>query len=393
MRRLLLGVVVFIVAGIVLSVVFRDSQGYVLVSFNGWQIQTSVLFAVAAVLLSVWLLAVVWKLLTAILFAPSAIRRFRARRRAKKARRSWHEGLAYYAEAHWARAETELEDHAEAHEAPGLHHLFAARAAQHQDKPEARDTYLSAAGQDETLSELAVDMTRAELQIAAGENEAAHKTLARLHNMAPKHPWGLRLYAEHALATEQYGVLARLLPDLGKAGTVSRTRLKTMHEAAAMDALAQPKDTGALSTAWRSLSKTDRANPRIAACYARCLSALGEENEAANVIRTTLKKTYDRDMVMIFGGLAPRDDNSQLADVETWIEKHGEQPELMLVAGRLCLARQLWGRARHYLDSEAAGRVGPQAALELGRLQERLNEADEARKSYRRGLEKAVYVT
>ena len=82
-----------------------------------------------------------------------------------------------------------------------------------------------------------------------------------------------------------------------------------------------------------------------------------EEDEAANVIRKTLKKTYDRDMVMIFGRLAPRDDNSQLADVEAWIEKHGEQPELMLVAGRLCLARQLWGRARHYLDSEAAARV------------------------------------
>ena len=65
----------------------------------------------------------------------------------------------------------------------------------------------------------------------------------------------------------------------------------------------------------------------------------------------------------------------------------------MLVAGRLCLARKLWGRARHYLDSEAAARVGPQAALELGRLQERLDDADGARKSYRRGLEKAVYVT
>ena len=126
---------------------------------------------------------------------------------------------------------------------------------------------------------------------------------------------------------------------------------------------------------------------------ARCLSALGEEDEAANVIRKTLKKTYDRDMVMIFGRLAPRDDNSQLADVEAWIEKHGEQPELMLVAGRLCLARKLWGRARHYLDSEAAARVGPQAALELGRLQERLDDAEGARKSYRRGLEKAVYVT
>ncbi len=393
MRRLLLGVVVFIVAGIVLSVVFRDSQGYVLVSFNGWQIQTSVLFAVAGVLLSVWLIAVAWKILTAILFAPTTIRRFRARRRAKKARRSWHEGLAYYAEAHWARAETELEDHAEAHEAPGLHHLFAARAAHHQDKPEARDNYLSAAGQDETLSDLAVDMTRAELQIAAGEHEAAHETLARLRTTAPRHPWVLRLYAEHAWATERYDVLAQLLPDLAKAGTVSQTRLTTLREAAAIHALGQPKDTGALSTAWGNLSKTERADPKIAAYYARCLSALGEEDEAANVIRKTLKKTYDRDMVMIFGRLAPRDDNSQLADVEAWIEKHGEQPELMLVAGWLCLARKLWGRARHYLDSEAAARVGPQAALELGRLQERLDDAEGARKSYRRGLEKAVYVT
>ena len=392
MRRLLLGVAVFIVAGIVLSVVFRDSQGYVLISFNGWQIQTSVLFAVAGVLLAVWLLALAWKIVTAILFAPSAIRRFRARRANKKARKSWHSGLEYYAEAHWAAAESDLQDRAEVHAAPGLHHLFAARAAQKQHKTEARDRYLAEAAKDESLSDLAVEMTRAELLVAAGENDAALDSLARLRRIAPKHPSALRLYAEHCLATRQYDTLADLLADVKKSDAVAEPRLARMEEAAARHVLSQPKDTGALSSAWRGLTKSQRANPRIAAHYARCLSALDEENEAANVVRGFLKKAYQPELVMVFGRLSPRDDNAQLADVESWIDKHGEKPELMLVAGRLCMARQLWGRARHYLDSPAAARVGPEAALELGRLQERLDDADGARQSYRRGLEKAVYV-
>ena len=44
MRRLILIFFVFLVLGTGLTLVFRDGSGYVLVSFAGWQLETSLLF-------------------------------------------------------------------------------------------------------------------------------------------------------------------------------------------------------------------------------------------------------------------------------------------------------------------------------------------------------------
>ena len=53
MRRLLLIFFVFLILGIVLALVFRDQQGYMLIAFGGWQIETSLLFAAGALLVAV----------------------------------------------------------------------------------------------------------------------------------------------------------------------------------------------------------------------------------------------------------------------------------------------------------------------------------------------------
>ncbi|RJS91390.1 heme biosynthesis HemY N-terminal domain-containing protein [Salinisphaera sp. Q1T1-3] len=391
MRRLLLGVVVFLVIGIALSLVFHEHQGYVLISFNGWQIETSVLFAVAGVLLGVWLLALAWQLLVAILFAPRTLRRLRNRRQRTKARHAWQTGLVHLAEARWSTAEKELEAKAEANESPGLNHLFAARAAHYRDDVSARDAYLQKASASRSISELAVLMTQAELQIAAGEDVEASATLSRLHELEPKHPWVLRLYAEHALATGDYGVLYGLLPELKRADSLSSERLSVMTIAAYRHHLSQPADVGALTSAWRDVPKDLRARPEIVEHYARALSQMGEDDEAANVIRATLKKHYDGQLVRTFGRLNPRDESGQLASVQDWISQHGREPELMLAAGRLFLARQQLDEARDYLTSEYASQLGATGLLDLGRLLERLQEAERARLVYRRGLETVTY--
>ena len=50
MRRLLLAFCLFVILGIVVALVFRDQQGYLLLSFGGWEVETSLLFAVAALI-------------------------------------------------------------------------------------------------------------------------------------------------------------------------------------------------------------------------------------------------------------------------------------------------------------------------------------------------------
>src|SRR5699024_9852092 len=126
MRRLILIFFIFLVLGTGLTLVFRDGSGYVLVAFAGWQIETSLLFAAAVVLVGIWLLMTLWRLVVAGALLPRTTKRWSRNRRAAKARRSMYAGLLKYAEARWDRAEREIKRMAEKHEAPGINYLLAA---------------------------------------------------------------------------------------------------------------------------------------------------------------------------------------------------------------------------------------------------------------------------
>lgn len=387
MRRLLLAFFVFLLLGILLSLVFRHHQGYVLVAFNGWQIETSLLFACAAILLGVWVLAMAWRILAGLVFAPGNIRGFFGRRRQRKARRSLYTGLEHLAEARWALAEADLQALAEANEAQGLNHLFSARAAQHQQHLGDRDRYLERAASRKSLSELAVLVTQAELQIAAGQSAEAQTTLARLHELEPRHPWVLRMAGEHAMARGDYGRLYELLGDLSKYAALSPGRVRDMSIAAYQHRLSQQRDIDGLTAAWHRIPRGLRNEPEILQRYALCLKQHHADDEAANVIRDALKKQWVASLALIFGELECSDRTEQLATVEGWIGTYGREPELMLVAGRLCLRNRLWGRARSYFEASQAQHSRVDALLELGHLFEQINEADQARVAYRRGLE------
>lgn len=388
MRRLLLAVFLFLLLGILLSLVFRHHQGYVLIAFHGWQIETSLLFACAVILVGIWVLAVLWRILTTLVLAPRNVRGYFGRRRQRKARLSLYRGLEHWAEARWARAEAELQRLDKTSEAPGLGHLFSARAAQQRSHLAERDVYLEKAAADGSVSGLAVLMTRAELQIAAGQIAEAGNTLAHLHKLEPRHPWVLKMYGEQLMASGEYDRLYELLPELKRHAALTSDRFESMTDAAYRHRLASQDDLDGLTAAWRRIPKELRSKPDLLHQYALCLQKLQAEDEAANVIRDALKTQWNAPLALLFGNLQCSDLTKQLATVEEWIHAHGKKPELMLVAGRLCLRNRLWGRARSYFEaSQMENAVTNGLLLELGHVYEQVNEFDQARETYRKGLE------
>jgi len=390
MRRLILAIFVFALLGIGLSLIFQSHQGYLLLSFNGWQIETSLLFALIALLVAIWVLTLAWRILYTLVVAPKSIRHFFSRRKARKSRRSLYTGLERMAEGRWSAAQSELDRLAESHDAPGLNYLYAARAAQFQDKVLERDRYLQQASEGKGASELAVLLTQAELQRMAGQRAEAGATLSRLHQIQPRHPLVLRMYAEQAYENGEYAQLRDLLEPLQRHAGVPHEQLERWSIAAWKHELSQHKDVGKLTGAWRNVPKTLRSHPAVTLHYAQCLQAIGEENEAANIVRSVLKSEWDAPLVLLFGDLKCDDQTDQLSTVEGWLNKYGQKPELLLVAGRLCLRNRLWGRARSYFESSQHNQSRPDALLELGHLFEQINEKDEARQAYRQGLELRV---
>ena len=165
MRRFLLLIAIALLLGVGLALVFREHNGYLLVAFGTWRLETSLAFALAALAAALVLGVVLWRLLVAGVLLPVTLRDWRARRRARKARQSLYRGLQRLYEGRWAEAEAELVRLAEQHEAPSLNYLAAARAADRQRAPDRRDRYLEKAAARRGASELAVLLTQAELQI------------------------------------------------------------------------------------------------------------------------------------------------------------------------------------------------------------------------------------
>lgn len=388
MRRLILIFFVFLVLGTGLALVFRDNSGYLLVAFAGWQIETSLLFAAAVVLVGIWVLITLWRLVVAGALLPRRTRRWHRRRRADKARRSLYVGLLKYAEAHWDRAEREIKRMAEKHEAPGINYLLAAKAAQRQGHDQDRDRYLEKAATADGASELAVLLTQAKLQMEHKQDAQALATFARLFELDSEHPYMLALYGEQCAHSQDYAKLRMLAPDLYQYSSLDARQVDVWVSAAWEDKFRQVgDDVDALNGAWKNVPKQVRQRPGIIAAYARCLHDAKADDQAAKVIRDVLRRDWNAPLALLFGDIETKDAAAQLKDVERWLKQHGEKPELQLVAGRLCLRSRLWGRARSYLEASAKNQPQPRTLLELGRLFEEVDQPEEARNAYRQGLE------
>lgn len=388
MRRLVLLFILFLVVGVALAMVFREHNGYVQIAYRDWRLETSLFFFVAALAVSLWLVALVWRLVKGGVLLPASLRQALARRRARKARKSLHLGLLRLFEGRWGEAETELARLAERNDHPAINYLAAARAAQSQRALARRNRHLERAAAARGASELAVVLTQAELQLQQGQDAEALASLTRLREIAPDHPPVLAMLARLCERLDDWTQMRALLEPLRKADILEAEEWRRLALAAWADPLRQGEaDASALAAIWREVPRGLRREPGLRGVYAARLRDAGADDEAAAIIRSTLKRRWDPGLALLFGELQAKDRTAQLATVEGWLKQHGNEPELKLVAGRLCLRNQLWGRARSYLEDSLDGAPRPDALLELGRLFEEIDQDEEARQAYRRGLE------
>lgn len=387
MRRLLLIFFIFLTIGVGLALIFREHNGYVLIAYGDWRLETSLFFLVVAVVVAFWVLVVLWRLLVAGLLLPSNMRALVTRRRRTKAARSLSQGLLYLYEGHWNQAEQELVRLATRSRKPTINYLAAARAAQQQKATKRRDRYLerAATGSD---TELAVLLSQAEMQIEDHQDAEALASLTRLREMEPDHPRVLLLLADLCERLGDWTQLREILSPLHRADTVSQARQHELAIAAWGDLLDNTEtDREALTTEWRKLPRPLRQNPSLQYHYAKRLRDANAHEDAATLVKSSLKHGWNADLALLFGQLTPDDRTQQLATTEAWLKHFGDKPELLLVAGQLCLRDQLWGRARSYFDRVLASTSRPLALAELGQMFEALEQTDNALQAYRQGLE------
>ncbi len=387
--RLLFGLLLVLILGVVAGLLAYQDPGYVLIGRGNTTIETTlslfIVLLVAVFVAGYFLVRLIvrtWRM-------PERLQRWRAERRRRRARRELRQGLIELAEGNWRKAERVLVRHADDSSTPLLNYLSAARAAQKQDAPERRDHYLARALESMPDADVAVELTQAELQLAHGQLEQALATLEHLRTMVPNHSHVLLLLAQVYERLQSWNELRDLLPRLRKHKVLDDRALHDLAVRIWRALLAQTIDKGdaaALQAFWKRVPKDLRGDRGLLTDYIHGLIRLGEHDQAEQRLREAIAHHWDPEWVRLYGELETGHPERQLATAEGWLKGHENHPVLLLTLGRLCLRNQLWGKARSYLEASLGSQPLPETYRELGQLLERLGEHEAAAEAFKQGL-------
>ena len=389
---LLLILAAFAVAAIG-AVFIREDAGYVLVNVGGYVVETNAIVLVVGVVLLFLLAGLAFRTIRGTVQAPRKVSQALARRKRDKARESFLDGIGKLYEARLQEAEVDLVRRAAHHDHAYLNYLAAAEAADGVAAADRRDHYLQLAIDANPGHEVPVLLKQADLQLAGGRHAEALATLTRLEELEPHHPGVQRRLVSVYEATHEWEALRELLQKVEGSTVLPAPRwdaLMLQCQLQMLEAAGKHHALDSLKAAWSSVPKAFRSRAELVRAYARQLAAAGADSEAIAMVDAALKTGWDADLVLLYGDLRAADPVSQLAKVEQWIKRYEEKPELLFVAGRLCLRNRLWGRARSYLESSLDKRSSPDTYFALARLNEETQEPGKAMEFYRRGLELAL---
>ena len=381
MKTGIIVILAVLVSAFIAQALFAD-LGYVAISIRGYLVETNVLILLIAVALVELAILIGAKLLAAPRLIGEAAGRYRAGRAGQKLTL----GMIEVAEGNYAKGEKLLARAAGASDAPLLNYLQAARAAHLQGQDERRDEWLKLAYENTPEAANAVLLTQAELQLDRGQYEQALATLRRLEENSREHSYALALLGRLYYRLEDWAMLAELLPRIEKQGRVSAEMLDRWAVRVHREALNAAADGEAIDVAWRAVPKRVKAHSDVLVAYFEALMRVGLPDRAEKELAARLKSDWRGPLVRLYGLIETVDSSKQLGRAEGWLDRHADDPDLLLATARLCLRNELWGKARSYLETVIGLRPSPEAYQEYGHLLNQLGEDDAAAQAFRDGL-------
>ena len=393
--RSLFWLLVVSAAAVALVLLARVDSGYVLFFYPPWRVEMSVVFFAVAAAASFLVLYLLFRLLGHALALPATVRAWRARRRGARAHAALAAALQAYYEGRYARAEKEAGIAFDSGPTPGVAALLAARAAHQMRDFERRDRWLERADGSGDALQAARLVSRAELALEDRDFATARDALRNLHGAGPKHVATTRLLLRAERGAGAWDEVLRLASQLSKRDAISPALAEEYKVQATVELLARSADdAGAFERRWRGIPAGDRTQPRIAAAGARHATALGKAAMAREIIENALAAEWVPTLVSLYGDLTlgikeerVSEARARIERAERWLLERSRDAQLLATLGRLCAQAELWGKARSFLEASLSFEESRAARVELAHLAERLGQADEAQRHFRRAAE------
>lgn len=389
MISVLLGFVFFLLA-IFLGIQLNEDPGYVLIAINHWTIETTLWVSLITLLCLFLVLHMALLIIHRVQQVPKNYHQWRLKKRTQKAQTITRQGLIEFSEGHWSAAKNRLIKALPDTDTPLFNYLTAARAAQELGENQLRDDFLREAQQSVPDAKIAVKLTQAQLQLANQQWEQALATLRHLQELAPHHPYVLKLLTHLYQDVRDWPQLIALLPELKKYAVFSADKFFVIRHQTYLQFmidLSKLEQSDALYQLANKLPKDLKADPELMACFSTFLIKNQELELAERTLSRCLRKTFNESLITIYGQFYCNE--KQLFFAESLAKKYPNSASLYLCLGRLSLASHLWGKAKTYLEKSIQLNPQPSAYATMGNLLQRFNKVEEACEAYRQGLELA----
>ena len=358
-----------VLGGLVGTLMLRD-PGYVLVSYAGRALETSLWFALVLLFIAYFVIRIIVFLTARLLRGRSLLGTWRKERGQRSADKQTVRGLLLLAEGQWDEARRMLTEAGQSATMPLVNYLQAAQAAHESGDAQGRDELLDRADATTPGARAAVLLTRARLLFDEGLWRDCRAALLEVREMTPRHPFMLGMLGQCHERLGDWQAVIELLPDLHRSRAVDGETLQVLERRA----WSQRLNGGDFAETWQNLPKELRRDPELVAARAQRLVDSGEPAAAERAVRKALDRNWDERLIDLYGRIPTPDSPRQMAAAEGWLADRPNDASLLLALGRIAMMNGAWSKAREYL--EASLRIESSTAVygELGRLLNHLGE-------------------
>ncbi|OGV26491.1 MAG: hypothetical protein A3F18_06905 [Legionellales bacterium RIFCSPHIGHO2_12_FULL_37_14] len=387
MIRLLI-VILILFATAFLGLSLGHDPGYVLISTQRFSIETTLWVGLLLLAAGFFVLHFIYVSIQFTLNIPAKLKNWWEKHQQNKAINNTRMGLIEFSEGYWESAQKHLIKALPHTDLPLFNYLTAARSAQELGQTYLRDDFLRQAQQNEPKANIAVKLTQAQLQIASMQWEQALATLQHLHEIAPKHPYVIKLLAKLYETVKDWPKLIKLLPEI-KRHAAKRGNSLNLDEAliyleALRDLLKQHNTLEQAQTFFAALPKNLQNDPRFVLAYCEFLVSQQEWQLANALIKRALTKELNLDLINLYATIPAEEDKLNFS--KQLLNAHPHSAEVHALLGKLYLQTRLFGQAKTNLEASIDIDPHPATYFYLAKTLEMLELKEEAYIAYKQGL-------
>lgn len=352
MKRTLIAIVVVLLLALGLGTLLLSDGGYVLVHFSGWELETSLVFALLVLLALAAALTVVLLLLQPFAYALNP--KYWASRRTRKAHSSHlRSGFTALSEGKWEKADRQFLKSSESSIWPLPSMIGAAIAARQKGDMAEHYAWLELA-QRETKGDTIPLLAHAYFALLDGTPLKAKTLLEPQQKKLKKNPWFLTLLAEAYFQDEDWHAYTELAPQLkvNNAGRQVSEResfawAERLRIAAGTIAKEKEDVRNLVRAEWHHMPSHLRNDMQLIIQYTGYLVQLDGGKEAFKIVRDAMMNNWTEALLPVIAGINKHQVpiTKRIELLESWLQQRPDNQAILL-----CLAQVASGEPS-YLHS------------------------------------------